>query len=133
MLLDTCFCIDIMKEKQKKFEGPATKKLLEIGNQPIFTSLFVLCELYAGAKLSLKPQSETQKIKRFVELTNLVLPTEDFPFVYGETEAYLRKIGKPTSTMDLLIGVSALIFKLPLLTKNKKDFKNIPSLKIHTY
>jgi len=133
MFLDTSFCIDLMREWKRKKSGPATTKLRSMGDVPLYVSIFVLCELQAGARMSSHPDSELQKVEMFSEFVEVVLPDRSLAISYGEAEAFLRKKGTPVSTMDLLIGVTAKIYGMPLLTDNKTDFMKIPGLVIETY
>ena len=49
---------------------------------------------------------------------------------YGEFQAAFRDAGQPAPEMDLLIGSTALIHGLTLVTHNVQDFVNIPGLHI---
>ena len=58
MFLDTSFCVDLFREQNKLAEVakcPASKKLKSLGDIPVYISVFVLCELEAGARLSSNP------------------------------------------------------------------------------
>jgi tRNA(fMet)-specific endonuclease VapC len=96
-------------------------------------SLFVACELQAGARMSDNPQAELRKVELFSELVEIVLPDRSFAVAYGEAEAALRRSGKPIPTMDLLIGVMAKQYGLPLLTADENHFCRIPGLVVETY
>lgn len=133
MFIDTCFYVDLMREHSKGIVGPAKKKCVELGNLTIRLPLFVLCELYAGASMSDNPTLELRKIEMFSENVETVYPNQSFAFMYGETEALIRKNGFTVSSMDLLIGVLAKSHGQPLLTKNLKDFEKIPGLVVEKY
>jgi tRNA(fMet)-specific endonuclease VapC len=49
---------------------------------------------------------------------------------YGELQAHFRDIGQPAPELDLLIGSTALIHGLTLVTHNVQDFAVIPGLHI---
>lgn len=133
MILDTCFCVDLMRENQKKQDGPAVKKLKELGDVPVFMSVFVMCELQAGVCLSNDPEQELKKVELFAEYVDILYPDRAFSAVYGETLARCRKNGIAVSTMDLLIGVSAKCVSMPVLTRNVRDFEKIPDLVVIGY
>jgi len=133
MFLDTSFCIDLFREQKRNEEGPATRKLKSLGEAPLYVSIFVICELHAGARLSKKSETELHKVELFSEFVEIVYPDRSFAVVYGETEAHLRREGRAIPTMDLLIGVSAKQYGLPILTRNRKHFKQIPDLIIENY
>ncbi len=133
MFLDTSFCIDLMREQHKRGRGPATTKLTELGDTPLYASLFVLCELQAGARLSAHPRRELRKLELLAGRLEIVLPDQTFPVAYGEIESHLRKNGTPIPQMDLLIGTMAKSHGLPLLTRDDDHFGLIPGLVVETY
>ena len=122
-----------MKEHRQGKRGPASRKLISLGETPLYMSLFVACELHAGAQMSDNPESELRKLEMFSELVEIVQPDRSFAAAYGEAEAFLRRSGKAIPTMDLLIGVTAKQFGLPLLTTDDKHFRRIPGLIVETY
>lgn len=133
MFLDTTFCIDLMREHHRKAKGPAMRKLAELGATPLYASLFVACELQAGARMAREVNSELRKVQRLLERMILVLPDETFAVAYGEAEALLRKKGKPIPQMDLLIGVMAKMHGLAILTRDPTHYQYIPGLVVETY
>ena len=133
MFLDTTFCIDLMREYHRKTRGPATRKLTSLGTTPLYASLFVACELHAGARMAGEPQRELRKVQWIMERLTLVLPDDTFAVAYGEVEALLRQNEQPIPTMDLLIGVTAKMHDLPILTRDPKHFERIPGLVVESY
>lgn len=133
MFVDTSFLIDLMRERRRQEAGPATRKLRSLGDIPLYMSVFVACELHAGARLSARPQEEIRKIEMLMEFIEVVLPDRSFAVVYGEAEAALRKAGNPIPVMDLLIGVTAKMRGLPLLAGRDLHFMRIPGLVLETY
>jgi tRNA(fMet)-specific endonuclease VapC len=133
VFLDTSFCIDIMRERQRGKRGPASLKLASLGETPLYISLFVACELQAGARMSDHPQAELRKVEMFSELVEIIRPDRSFAVAYGEAEAFLRQSGKAIHTMDLMIGVMAKQHGLPLLTGDDAHFRRIPGLVVETY
>lgn len=133
MFLDTTFCVDLMRERHRGTGGPASAKLVALGDTPLHASVFVLCELHAGARLSGDPKRETAKVERLADKLAVIYPGTTFAVAYGELEAWLRKKGKPIPTMDLLIGTMAKSHGLPLLTRDERHFTLIPGLVVETY
>jgi predicted nucleic acid-binding protein len=133
VFLDTTFCIDLMRERKQGKNGPASRKLASLGEIPLYMSLFVACELHAGARMSKNPQAELRKIETFSEIVEIVQLDRSFAVAYGETEAFLRRKGKAIPTMDLLIGLTAKLHGLPLLTGDAEHFRRIPGLIVDTY
>ena len=133
MFLDTTFCIDLMRERKQGKIGPASRKLESLGETPLYVSLFVACELHAGARMSNSPEVELRKIHTLSEIVEIVQPERSLAVAYGEAEAFLRRKGRAIPTMDLLIGLTAKLHGLPLLTADDEHFRRIPGLIVETY
>ena len=133
MFLDTSFCIDLMRERSRGQRGPAVRKLEACATLQLYASVFVICELEAGARMASQPQREIARVQRFAELVGVEYPGPTFAVAYGETEARLRKDGTPIPTMDLLIGVLALTHGAPLITRDVGHFARIHGLTVETY
>jgi len=63
----------------------------------------------------------------------VVLPDSVLPVAYGRAGASCRSEGLPVPTMDLLIGVTAAMHGVPLLTRDRSHFQRIPELVVETY
>ena len=82
--------------------------------------------------MSSHPQAELRKVELFCEIVEIVRPERSFAVAYGEAEAFLRRNGKSIATMDLLIGLTAKQYGLPLLTSDYDHFCRIPGLVVET-
>jgi predicted nucleic acid-binding protein len=132
MFVETTFCIDLLRETRHG-GGPATRKLRELGETPLLASLFVLCELHAGARLSVDPERELRSLELLAENLTIVYPDEDFAVAYAEMEVALRRLGTPIPTMDLMIATAAKMRGLPLITRDSGHYARIPGLVVETY
>lgn len=133
MLLDTTFCIDLMREWRRGLSGPATAKLKSLGATPVEMSLFFLCELQVGARLSAKPVEELRRLERISGLIQVVYPDRSFAVMFGRVAAELRTTGIQIPLMDMTIGAHALCLGFPLLTRDAEHFQRIPNLVVETY
>jgi predicted nucleic acid-binding protein len=97
-----------------------------LGETEVLVSVFVLCELRAGAKVSANPRRELTQVSRLVESHPVIYPDSPFAVLYGEVFAALLKNGTPIPVMDLLVGVTAKRFALPVLTRDVAHFEKIP-------
>jgi predicted nucleic acid-binding protein len=52
---------------------------------------------------------------------------------YGRTFAALERRGKRMPAMDLLIAVAALVDRAALVTRNPRDFAEVPDLDVLGY
>ena len=90
-------------------------------------------ELLAGVRLSRRPERERQRVERFAGLVDVVYPDRAFADAYAESEAILRRRGRPIPTMDLMIGALVVASGGCLLTRDKAHFEGIPGLAVETY
>jgi predicted nucleic acid-binding protein len=129
---DTDFVIDLLREQRRGGVGPAHRKLEQLGEAPVRLSVFVLCELEAGAARYHDPE-EVQRVRRLCQQFEIVYPDERFAPQYGETLAALKQQKLTVATMDLLIGTLALVEHDTLVTRNVRHFEKIPQLRIEKY
>ncbi len=132
MFVDTAFCIDLLREGRNG-RGSATAALERLADTLMCASVFVICELHAGARLSSHPQRELRAVERLAENLTVVYPDPFFPVAYAELEVALRRQGTPIPTMDLLIGTTAKMRGMPLLTRDAEHYRRIPGLVVDTY
>jgi len=74
-------------------DGAATEELRVLGETPLLASVFVICELQAGARLSANPDRELRSVERFAENLTIVYPDGSFAVAYAETQVALRRVG----------------------------------------
>lgn len=94
------------------------------------TNPVILYELFKGAFLSEKKQENLLTIEEFSQSTESLEWKEGVSKLLGESYAELKKKGKPTQEIDLMIGCIALAHDATLITRNPKDFVNIKGLKV---
>lgn len=129
---DTAFVVDLLREQRRGLIGPAYKKLQQLGETPVQLSCFVVCELEAGASLH-QGQGERQHVHHICELFEIVYPDDRFAPRYGATLAELKRQRVTVATMDLLIGVQALVHNDVVVTRNIRHFQKIPTLHVEDY
>lgn len=125
-LLDTDVLINHFRGKEAiKFE---------IITSGMGISIITLGELLYGAYKSSTPQKNLIKLEQ--DLTSIEVVIEDLNGVvmkkFAEIKAYLEKKGTKLEDFDLLIGATAIVNGLILVTGNIKHFKRIQGLKIET-
>jgi tRNA(fMet)-specific endonuclease VapC len=126
-LLDTNICIFYMRGKYE-----LDKKLETIGFENCYISEITIAELKYGAECSNRVVENLQLIKEFSEEIN-VLPIFDTFDMYAKEKARLRKAGMLVDDFDLLIGVSAVVNQLTLVTDNTKHFDRMTNIKIENW
>jgi predicted nucleic acid-binding protein len=130
--LDTSFLVDLLREASRGAEGPASRFLLDVPDEELAISVFVACELAAGAAMSERPTREKRRVDQLCQGLHIEYP-ERFAPAYGSLLAAQERTGGRISTMDLLIATSALVGGAPLVTRNARDFSRVPGLDVLTY
>ena len=124
-LIDTNILIYKLKNM-----GNVNANFLKHQNEPMFISVISYGELLFGAKKS----KSVEKNLATVQIIKFAFPildiTPEIMEVFGETKAYLQKIGRITDDMDLLIASTAIANNLILITHNTKHFDHIPQLQL---
>ncbi len=96
-------------------------------------SVFVVCELEAGAAGAARPDRERARVRSLLQALSVAYPDERFAPVYAETLARIQKTGRSISPMDLLIATSAVADDAELVTGNQKHFDAVSDLRLLTY
>jgi tRNA(fMet)-specific endonuclease VapC len=131
--LDTSFLVDLLREQAKRSAGPATRWLEAHAATPLEVSIFVECELEAGAAAAHHPAREREKLRHVLAAVSISVPGASFAARYGATLAGIHRASKAISTMDLLIATSALERGAPLVTANRRHFEVVPDLEVLAY
>lgn len=131
--LDTSFLVDLLRERRRGKLGAASATLEALADDELAVSLFVLCELEAGAAGSDRPEQERARILGLLAPLELVLPESNLAPIYGRLLAELERRGETISSMDLLIAATALADGAPLVTQNRRLFERIADLEVISY
>ncbi len=131
--LDTSFLVDLLREEARGKAGAASRLLGQLENEELRISVFVACELSAGAELSAHPQQERRRVERLCSTVPVDYPDARFSSAYGRLLAWQSRREGRMATMDLLIATSAVVAGAPLVTRNAKDFSRVPDLEILAY
>lgn len=111
--------------------GKVFQKLLEIGEQNVFTSIFVHAEIWYGvrkkgsAELARKVSNVTKKLY----VAAFSTPGDQR---YAEIRLALRQ-GRNIGPNDLWIAAHALSMNAVLVTANEDEFSRVPGLKIENW
>ena len=124
-LLDTNACIDFLERRSVPLVERIDKAFGKLG-----VSVISAAELLVGTKTSSNPVRDRRTIDAF--LTNLDVYDFDMATarVYGDT---VRGIGVKRKSFDRLIGVQAITLELILVTRNSKNFADVPGLKVENW
>ena len=125
--IDTNIIVDIFRGDKNLLQ-----KLEEVTKQKnnFFTTYLNLAELFKGAYLSYKKEENLSLIENFIKNTGILNLNKAAVEIYGRKYFELKKLGKLTQEIDLLIASIILANEAFLVTKNKKHFEHILGLKI---
>ncbi|MFH0801100.1 MAG: PIN domain-containing protein [bacterium] len=115
-LVDTDIFIDFFKKK------PWAKKVFAARSHEIYFSSVTLKELLRGAQSG----ADEKRILKFLHFhTELRITSE-----IGEKSLMLLRKYPRLKRSDSLIAACAIVKRLPLVTRNLKDFSSIKELKV---
>ena len=127
-LLDTNILSDLVRHPQ----GAVAKRIAEVGEDAICTSIIVAAELRYGA---VKRQSERLTQQLELILSRLSIQGFDAPMdeAYAAIRAHLERAGTPIGDNDLLIAAQARSLGLTVVTANLGEFSRVPDLATQTW
>lgn len=130
-LLDTNICVHLLKN-----EYGIKDKIAQVGTKSCFLSEITLAELLYGIENS-APTKRKENVERFESLRSLfsgrTLPISNVLYEYARQKANVRRIGRPVGEFDLLIGSTAIVHGLTLVTRNTKDFQNLDRIQLENW
>lgn len=124
-LLDTNILSDLVRQPQ----GDIARKIREVGEESVCTSIVVSCELRfgAGKSDSKRLQFQVESVLSALEILPLDSPADQH---YAYIRQYLEKEGQTIGPNDMLIAAHARSLKLTLVTANMKEFQRVPKLSV---
>jgi tRNA(fMet)-specific endonuclease VapC len=121
-LLDTDICSAVLKSTR------LTHRYLQHLGQ-LHISAITLAELHTWALRRKAPRRRREGIRDLLRDVAVLDVTSGVSLRFGELQAALLDSGQPAPEMDLLIAATALDHNLTLVTRNAKDYANIPGLR----
>ena len=127
-LLDTNIVSDLVRNPQ----GRIAKKLAQVGEDQVATSIIVAAELRYGAAKKGSPRLSTQleAILGALEVIALEPPAD---VAYGEVRAALERTGQLIGPNDLLIAAQSLTLEMVLVTDNEREFARVAGLEMQNW
>jgi tRNA(fMet)-specific endonuclease VapC len=128
-LLDTNICIYFIKGLYE-----LNIKFIEIGIENCYISEITIAELKFGIENSKSTHKSNNRkvIESFINSVKVV-PIISCLDLYAKEKTRLRKSGIVIDDFDLLIGTSAIVNNLILVTRNENHFKNLHNIKIENW
>lgn len=126
-LLDTNICILLLRNRELVRE-----RLRAVGPASCFISEITVAELYFGATKSPSSVQEFLRTEAFIASAQ-VLPIAPALRSYAQQRWRLQQLGQPLDDFDLLIGATALVEKLVMVTNNTKHFNRIQGITLEDW
>lgn len=127
-LLDTNILSDLIRHPA----GPVARRIAEVGEETVCTSIIVACELRFGAQKKNSPELSSRVVQVLANLDVLPLDGEADRH-YARLRAHLEARGTPIGPNDMLIAAHALLLGLTLVTDNAIEFARVPGLRIENW
>jgi tRNA(fMet)-specific endonuclease VapC len=122
-LLDT----NIVSELVRNPQGPVTRRIREVGEKRVCTSIIVAAELRYGAakKGSKRLTAQLAAVLGALDVLPFEAPADS---AYGALRARLEAAGQSIGGNDLLIAAQAVALGHTIVTDNEREFARIAGL-----
>lgn len=122
-LLDTNIVSDLVRNPH----GRAARRLREVGEPQVCTSIIVVAELRYGATKKGSPRlaAQLEAVLGALEALPFEAPADT---IYGQLRTRLERSGEPIGGNDLLIASQAMALGHTLVTDNEREFARIHDL-----
>lgn len=127
-LLDT----NILSQAVRQPGGQVAKRIKEIGDLSIYTSVIVAAEMRYGVALRGSPKLSRQ-VEAVLSEIRIEAFTPPMDSVYAEVRSALEKAGTPIGANDLWIAAQALHDEATLVTDNMREFGRVSGLKLENW
>jgi tRNA(fMet)-specific endonuclease VapC len=127
-LLDTNILSDLIRNPH----GLAAKRLTDLGEEQVCTSIVVAGELRYGAakRASARLTERVQMVLGLIKVVPLDAPADA---AYASLRARLEGRGRPIGSSDLLIAAHAMALGCTLVTDNEREFNRIDGLLVENW
>lgn len=126
-LLDTNICISLLKNKYGIREA-----IIKANPKNCFVSEITIAELYFGAS---KSERKTERLKDvdFIVERFKILPIFPTLQLFGDIRATLEQQGTRIDDFDILIGATAIVNNLGMVSDNVKHLGRLPNIEIENW
>lgn len=126
-LLDTNICISLLKNKYGIREA-----VLKAKTKNCFVSEITIAELYYGASKCSNREERVKDVDFIVSHFGIVPIFRALP-LYGDLKAKLESEGNRIDDFDILIGTTAIVNGMVMVTDNVKHLGRLPGIKIENW
>jgi predicted nucleic acid-binding protein len=132
--LDTTFLIDLGRSRGE-LHRRASRRLeeLAVSGEILVTTQFNVAELYVGVQLASDAERELKSVEQLLRDLEILDFDDRAAWLFAESTAHLRRLGRPAGDMDVLIAATAMANGHGLVTRNPAHFADIPLLQVDAY
>jgi tRNA(fMet)-specific endonuclease VapC len=127
-MLDTNIISDLVRQPR----GPVARRISEVGEDAICTSIVVAAELRYGAEKSGSAQL-AERVSLLLSTLEIIPLESPVDHRYARIRHHLAQRGTPIGPNDLWIAAQVLAADLTLVTANTREFERVPSLRIENW
>lgn len=130
MIVDTSLLVDLLRRDE---DAQKAVGRLEAQGTVLWVPTPALFELWEGAERADRPEEERRRIEAV--LGGYTILPFDAPHAAraGQVSGMLIRRGAMLDPVDAQIAGTALEERLPVLTRNGRDFERVPDLQVATY
>ncbi|MDH5399831.1 MAG: type II toxin-antitoxin system VapC family toxin [Cyclobacteriaceae bacterium] len=125
--MDTNICIYFLKGRYNLIE-----RFENIGFDNLFISEITVAELKYGAAKSTYPEKNRRIINGLTSKFSQ-LPIYSALDIYAIEKARLKRLGQTVDDFDVLIGATAIVNEMVLVTNNEKHFIRLKNINIENW
>jgi tRNA(fMet)-specific endonuclease VapC len=109
------------------------EKMNHIPVEDMAMSIVTIAELQFGAYNSGKIQRNLERIQYLKNIIQTINLSTTITEEYAKIKSKLRKTGNPIDDFDILIGATAIVNSLTLITNNEQHFNRIENISIENW
>ena len=123
-LLDSDWAIHYMRGASH-----VVHRLNKLFPQGVGISIIAVAELYEGLIGAIRPDDAESNMQRLLSQVEPIVPlSQDICWEFARQRSRLRAEGNIIGDMDILIGSTAIVHGVTLLTNNRRHFERLQGL-----
>ena len=123
---------DMLSQLIRAPQGAVARRLVAAGENNVFTSAVVACELRYGARKK-GSQALTERVEQLLASLEVAALEPGVDRVYAEVRCSLESEGRPIGANDLLIAAHALEQDAVLVSGNVGEFRRVRGLEVQDW
>lgn len=109
------------------------QRMETLGKGEALLSVITTGEFFYGVAHQPISTVKEKRAQRLIDFYGVLPITEDVSVAYGQIRADLRAKGTPIGPNDLWLAAQAKAHELVMVTRNGREFKRVPGLKVEDW